>query len=166
MKKKLSLLTVLIILLIVTTIFLLAAVVSAERKEGFQKAKTKGSFVYYEGSAIVSGAYHVQIEDDGIGSEAGLVCFSVHGSTERLIPREQDSRSPWFCFTNTAKARSALKIPKNTPPDTCIIYGKATVQISKYIADRCESECHDEAILDRVISYEKPTFRKECNVMP
>lgn len=161
MKKNLFMLTVLSILLSVTSIS-----EGAESKKGFHKIKSDGSYVYYEGSVIVEGAYHVQVIDDTISSEYGLVCFSVHGPTERFIPRENDSRSAWFCFTNTAKARSALRIPAEVPPDTCIIYGKATVKISNYVVNRCESECHDEAILDRVISYEKPTFRKECNIMP
>jgi hypothetical protein len=138
----------------------------ADSRKGFHKAKTNGTFIHYEGSAIVSGAYHVELRDEGDSTELGFVCFSVHGPTERFIPRENDWRNAWFCFANTAKARAALKIPSKVPPGTCIIYGKATVQISKYIVNRCESECHDSAVLDKVISYEKPTFRKECNAMP
>lgn len=139
---------------------------SAENKKEFHKIKSDESYVYYEGSVIVQGAYHVQVIEDNVGSEYGLVCFSVHGPTERYIPRENDSRNAWFCFKNTAKARSAMSIPTTVPPSTCIIYGEATVQISKYIVNRCESECHDEATLDKVIKYEKPTFRKECITVP
>ncbi len=135
--------------------------------QGLRKVKTEGSHVYYEGTVIVSGAYHEQIRESEIGNyEAGLICFSVIGPTERLIPREKDSRSPWFCFSNTNKARTALKIPTETPTGTCIIYGKATVQISKYMVNRNESEVHDVAFLDKVISFDKPTFRKKCSVVP
>lgn len=140
---------------------------NAASNQGFQKVKTDGPHVYYEGSAVVSGAYHEKIRASDIGNfEEGLICFSVHGLTERLIPREQDPRSPWFCFANTEKARSALRIPASAPGGTCIIYGKATVQISKYVVDKTESEVHDMAFLDKVVSFEKPTFRKECSVVP
>ncbi len=69
-------------------------------------------------------------------------------------------------FFEYKKARTALKIPAETPSGTCIIYGKATVQISKYMVNRNESEVHDVAFLDKVISFDKPTFRKECSVVP
>ncbi len=134
---------------------------------GLRKVKTEGSHVYYEGSVIVSGAYHQQVRESEIGNYvAGLICFSVHGSTARLIPREKDSRSPWFCFSNAHTARTALKIPTEAPGGACIIYGKATVQISKYVVNRNESEVHDIAFLDKVISFDKPTFRKKCSIVP
>lgn len=131
-------------------------------ENGFRKVRTEETDIYYEGSVIVSGIYRVQTIDDGIGSEYGLVCFSVHGPTEHLIPREGDNRTPWFCFSNTARALSALRIPDRVPWGTCIIHGKATVKISNYHVVKSASEVHDEAILVRVISYEKPRFRREC----
>ena len=155
--------------LMITIIVIIFGIVSnnvgAEGKKGFHKVKSDERFDYYEGSAIVSGAYHMKLRDEGDSSEAGLVCFFVHGPTERLIPRENDTRPPWFCFTNTARARSELRIPKNFPPGICTIYGKATVKISEYTVDSAASDVHDSAILDKVITYEKPTFSKECDVM-
>lgn len=146
--------------------FFLSASSSAV-EQTFRKVKATESHVYYEGTAVVSGAYHEKIRESEIGNfEAGLVCFSVIGPTGRLIPREQDPRSPWFCFSNTETARTSLKVPTEAPSGTCIIYGKATVQISKYVVDKRESEVHDVAFLDKVISLEKPTFRRECSVVP
>jgi hypothetical protein len=139
---------------------------AAERK--FKLVKIERPFTYYEGSVVVSGFYHEQVGvgEIGVNFEKGLICFSVKGPTEILIPRNQDSRSPWFCFSNTEKARAELKVSGQAPEGTCFIFGKATVQISKYVVDKTESEVHDTANLDRVISFEKPVFRKECSMVP
>lgn len=121
---------------------------------------------HYEGSIVVSGIYHEQIRrSEMLNYEKGLICFSVRGETERLVPREKnDSRSPWFCFTNTADARAALKVPSKAPEGTCYIIGAATVQISNYAANTYPSEVHDKARLDKVITVDKASFKKECSL--
>jgi hypothetical protein len=127
--------------------------------------KIEKPFAYYEGNVVVSGLYHEKLRESEIGNfEAGLICFSVKGPTERLIPRDRDPRSPWFCFSNTEKARAALRIPKEVPADTCYVVGTATVQISKYVVDKTDSEVHDTAKLDQVISFSSPTFKTECSL--
>ena len=155
--------------LVVLFLFLLISnAAMSEEKQKLKLIKTEGEFSYYEGSIIVSGVFHEQVGvgDGGKNFEKGLVCFSVVGSTEKLIPREQDPRDAWFCFSNTGNARALFRISGNTPKDACFVLGKATVQISKYVVNRTASEVHDTAILDRVIYSEKPIFRKECSVLP
>ncbi len=141
--------------------------IEAEEQK-FKLIKIERPFAYYEGNVVVSGFYHEQVgmSEIGVNFEEGLICFSVKGPTEKLIPRDQDSRSPWFCFSNTEKARAELKVSGQVPEGTCVIFGKATVQISKYVVDRTESEVHDTANLESVISFEKPDFRKECSMVP
>lgn len=137
----------------------------AESGQGFRLVKTEGSLAHYKGSAIVSGRYHEKLRESEIGNfEAGLICFSVKGETEKWIPRENDSRSPWFCFSNTADARSMLGFASKVPDGTCYVVGVATVQISEYVANRADTEVHDTAKLDRVIGFEKPDFKKECSI--
>jgi hypothetical protein len=157
------------IALAVLSLLLLGSAWTSEAvEEKFRLVKIEKPFAYYEGNVVVSGYYHEQVGvgEIGMNFEKGLICFNVKGPTEKLIPREQDSRSPWFCFSNTEKARAELKVSGQAPEGTCFIFGKATVQISKYVVDKTESEVHDTANLDRVISFEKPVFRKECSTVP
>lgn len=127
--------------------------------------KTEKSLSYYEGSVVVSGIYHEKIRESEIGNfEAGLICFTVQGPTIKFIPHEDDAGFPWFCFSNTAEARTALKMPRVAPDGTCYIVGTATVQISKYVANNYPSEVHDKANLDKVIVSDEASFKKECSL--
>ena len=154
-----------LLLFAVSVLFQPLLATAAEGPQQLRLVKIESPFSYYEGNVVVSGIYHEKIRESEIGNfEAGLICFSAEGPTEKLIPREHDSRSPWFCFSNTAEARAALKIPSNAPDGACYIVGTATVQISKYVVDKTMSEVHDTANLDKVIMFSKPTFKKECSV--
>lgn len=165
-KKTLALIGLVALLATAAVLFqFLGNNANAVQAQQLRKVQTKDALVYYEGSIIVSGVYHKKLRESEIGNfEAGRICFDVRGPSAKLIPRENDSRSPWFCFSNPSEASSAFKIPSSAPDSMCRIVGTATIQISKYVVNKAESEVHDTAHLDKVISATAPTFKPECSL--
>ncbi len=120
--------------------------------------KQEKGLVYYEGKIIISGKYLLYPPDDAFLD--GLLCFDADKETGYLIPREQqfyggvepqlDSRAPWFCFSNKEAVKSFFS-PQSLPSPKCN-YGTAAVEISNYIVTLWETEAHDTAKLEKVIS--------------
>jgi len=133
-----------------------------KRKSPLVKLMTADNcrFIYYRGSVIVSGEYKAFSPTTFfLGSQ---LCFYADEETGYLIPRENgDERNPWFCFNNPKKAKKMLGIDSEkifSDEKVAYVYGKATVKISNYVADKMASEVWDAADLEEVISKEKYTI--------
>jgi len=125
------------------------------------KMNSEGYLTYYEGSITVSGEYFQDERDPFISS----VCFYPKGPSALLIPRENDNRVPWFCFSNNELAMHLFKMPASPSGQICRHEGVATVQISNYVVNKLPSEVSDIAKLDKLLSSEKAST-KECEDIP
>jgi hypothetical protein len=125
---------------------------SAEQSIGFRKQREKGSLVYYSGAAIVEGKFSYSSTKEDQERIGDQVCFYPTKKDGKLIPREDDQRMPWFCFTDTRQAKELLGISeliKN--PEVCNVTGQATIEIRNYVVDKAETGTNDTAELVRVI---------------
>ena len=75
------------------------------------------------------------------------LCFIVSATSSAQIPREDDKRAAWFCFTERDSAIHALRLPRTTFRGTCGYRAPATVIVGNYIVSRQESEVFDTASL-------------------
>jgi hypothetical protein len=127
---------------------------------GFKKSDQKGSLVYYSGTVILEGdiTYSRSREDQEMAGDQ--VCFSPSKSDGKLIPRENDKRTPWFCFRDSKRTMAMLGISGLlNDPKVCSVTGRATIEISKYVVDRAETTTNDTADLVRVITLSKLTTK-------
>jgi hypothetical protein len=133
-----------------------AAFGESTSSHSLSKIKTEGELTYYQGAIVVSGVFKLNTQDE---FQSG-VCFVPKGTTAKLIPRENDKRMAWFCFSNNEVALQLLNINEKQSHGMCKFEGAATIQISDYIVDKTESEVSDLAKLVKVISSEKPRTKK------
>jgi hypothetical protein len=148
-------------ILIATSFVLFPLLAVAYGGKGFQLIRSEGDLFYYEGNIAVSGTYSWQLNE----IEQGALCFFVKGPTEKLIPREHDSRMPWFCFSNDREAKIAFNIPSSVPKGVCEFSGQATIRISEYVVNRMQSSVHDTAKLEEIVSRTDPAL-KQCEPRP
>lgn len=126
-----------------------------------QKIKEEGKHVYYSGKITVSGTYR---ELYGNSPSANTLCFYTDEAAGYLIPRSEDTRTPWFCFSNQSQAEEMLGIDEKAIMKNATIKcisGKATIEVSNYIVNKLEGEAWDTANLDKVIS--KETYKTSCS---
>ena len=147
--------------LIATSFVLLPLLAMASGGKGFLPIRSEGDLFYYEGNVTISGTYSWQLNE----IEQGALCFFVKGPTEKFIPREHDSRMPWFCFSNDREAKKAFKIPSSVPQGVCEFSGQATIRISEYVVNRAQSSAHDTARLEEIVSRTNPVL-KQCELRP
>lgn len=126
---------------------------SAER---LVKESQKGSLVYYKGTITVTGEFSRHTDPDSLSIMGDVLCFTAKGASAKLIPRDNDGRSPWFCFSNKKEAMKMLNVPSQISQKSCGYKGKAELTVTRYVADRAETETNDIAQLVRVISSTKP----------
>lgn len=120
------------------------------------KEYQNGFLVHYKGTITVSGEFSRYTDPDSLNIMGDTLCFYPKGPSAKLIPRVNDSRSPWFCFANAKQAMQILKVPTQISKKNCGYQGKAELTVTRYIADRAETSTHDTAQLVRVISSTKP----------
>lgn len=135
-----------------------------------KKTKEDDSFVYYNGSIIISGTYKVQHPGTQLG---GYLCFTADNETGYLVPRElisvgggiyEDPRGPRFCFDDQNKAKKTFDINDELifkdKPIRCSIEGKAIIKVSNYVVFKLDSDAFvDTATLDKIISKDNYTIK-------
>lgn len=118
--------------------------------------------VYYEGEITISGKYTESNPE--LGFMGGNLCFYADTETGNLIPRDaEDSRIPFFCFSNQETAKQMLGInDKEIFVDSTVecVEGNATISVSNYVLTKIEGAVWDTAKLEKVISKEQ--YSLEC----
>ena len=150
---------------IFTSLLAAATLVCAEDvlKEHLIKQRTKGSLTYYSGLVTVSGKIERRTDYASTEILEDQLCMFPNKVSAKLIPREpDDSRIPWFCFSNRIAAMKQLQVPNQKPKDSCGFHLEATVQVTEYTVNRAESEVFDAARLVQVVS-RGPTRNLACN---
>jgi hypothetical protein len=120
---------------------------AADATSGFVLHEKSGHLYHYSGSAQVDGVAERRTDEESLKHEGDNLCFVVAEYSRRFIPREGDSRAPWFCFSRRDAALRALRLPPAPAPGTCGYRLTATVVIGNYVANRKESEVFDTATL-------------------
>ena len=132
-------------------------------KERLIKQRTKGGLIYYSGLVTVSGKVERRTDDDSIEMLGDQLCMFPDKISAKVIPREpDDSRIPWFCFSNRIAAMKQLQVPSQKPKGSCGFHLEATIQVTDYVVNRAESEVFDTARLVRVVS-RGTTRNLSCN---
>ncbi|MCL2076746.1 MAG: hypothetical protein FWH15_10030 [Betaproteobacteria bacterium] len=125
--------------------------------ESLVRESQEGNLVFYTGSVTLSGEFTRRTDRLTLELLGDKLCFSAVGVSAKLIPREDDSRAPWFCFSNGQEAMQMLQVPASKPPEgKCGYSGEATLTVTRYIADRNESCVSDMAQLIDVIASTMP----------
>ncbi|MFN4341194.1 MAG: hypothetical protein ACK4FE_04060 [Azonexus sp.] len=140
---------------------LLAASVGVNAKsmprQHLVKTNTKGDLVYYSGRVTLSGTIERRTDDDSTEMIGDQVCMFPEKGSAKVIPRgADDSRDPWFCFSNRIAAMKQLQVPNQKPKGACGYRLKATVQVTDYVVNLAESEVFDTARLIQVVSRGAP----------
>lgn len=129
-----------------------------KKETTLKKVSQDERYIRYEGAITLSGTYREYHPNTMMG---GLLCFEADEATGYLIPRtENDTRDPWFCFNfddqEAVKAQFGIKdqeIFTDDNTDACI-EGKATIEVSNYVADLLEGETVDKATLEKIVTKE------------
>jgi hypothetical protein len=123
--------------------------------------RAANNLVYYSGTIVVSGAFTIRLDETSVQLIGKRVCFLPEGETRKLIPRDNDRRTPWFCFSNQAVAEKLLQIPEQEN-GSCGVTGTAEIVISDYMVDKAEGDVFDTAKLVKIISRSTPS-QLPCN---
>lgn len=140
---------------VLVSLLALSICVNAENRphEHLVKTNTKGNLVYYSGRVTVSGTIERRTDDDSTEMIGDQVCLFPEKVSAKVIPRgTDDSRDPWFCFSNRIAAMKLLQVPNQKPKGVCGYRLEATVQVTDYIVNFNESEVFDTARLVQVVS--------------
>lgn len=122
-------------------------------RERLIRQGTKGNLVYYSGLVTVSGKVERRTDNDSTEMLGDQLCMFPEKVSAKAIPREpDDSRIPWFCFSNRIAAMKQLQIPNQKPKGTCGFHLEATIQVADYVVNRAESAVFDTARLVQVVS--------------
>ena len=118
----------------------------------FTRMAEKGPLVYYSGTVTLTGTFKRLLDERSLEIWGDVVCFIPSKGSAAVIPRgNDDTRLPWFCFSNQTTAKNLLKANGTKPKSSCGLQGTATVVISDYIVNRRESEVFDTARLVKVL---------------
>lgn len=123
---------------------------SAKLPTGFTISKRDADWLYFNGSATVTGTY-TEEPNSVVGDQ---VCFNVDKSSAALIPTHPQIEDPWFCFSNQEEAKNLFKIDEKQVfvGNAETLTGTATVTISGFQQTQIEGESWDAAKLDKVVT--------------
>jgi hypothetical protein len=110
-------------------------------------AKKVGHLHYYEGSVVLEGVAERRVDKESVEIEGDNLCFTVSATSRSKIPRDNDERAAWFCFTERDTAIRSLQLPSVPAKGTCGYRLPATVIVGSYVVNRLESEVFDTASL-------------------
>jgi hypothetical protein len=123
----------------------------------FKLTRRVPPLIYYSGKQVLDGKFlYYGPADENVGDQ---VCFYPDQTSARYIPRGiDDRRLPWFCFSNTKKAKALLRIDESLFEDKslCELTGKARITVRGYVVDRTEGCVNDVSELYRVHRTEAP----------
>jgi len=126
----------------------------------FKQTSSDDQWIYYDGTATVSGQYF----ESGPDSDAPeILCFTTGSESSKLIPIHPDVLPPWFCFSDQSGSKKLFKIDDKTVFDgttKCALTGSATIEISHFKQNTVAGNNWDYATLDKVVSSEP--FKKQC----
>ncbi|MFT3816287.1 MAG: hypothetical protein QM750_01430 [Rubrivivax sp.] len=129
-----------------------AGTVAADGPSELVFERKAGHLRYYRGSVLLEGVAERYTDKETLGLQGDNLCFVVAGPSQRYIPREGDTRVPWFCFSDRKAALLALKLPDEPAKGTCGYRVPATVVVGDYAVNRQESAVFDTATLIAVRS--------------
>jgi hypothetical protein len=133
---------------LVLTLFLMAASSTVLSAEGaLRLERQEGKLFYYQGSVALEGFAERRVGTEGEGAEHEPLCFVAEGPSRQRIPRVNDARLPWFCFSNPARAAQLLSLPRQLRRGSCGFRVKASVLVDGYVVNREESAVTDTARL-------------------
>jgi hypothetical protein len=101
----------------------------------------------------VEGRFEQRTDRESIEILGGAVCFYPNEKSAGLFTRRPyDLRLPWFCFTNTARAKQLLvKSSTEDNAAACGVTGSATVRVANYAAYSGQGSGFDTALLQAVV---------------
>lgn len=121
---------------------------------GLKLERAANNHDYYSGSINVSGKFEMLLDETSVQIMGKRLCFIPEGESQKVIPRDDDQRAPWFCFSNRDQANKLLSIPKEEA-GSCGFTGTAEIVISDYVVDKTEGDAFDEAKLVTVIKHSR-----------
>ncbi|MBL8329706.1 MAG: hypothetical protein JNJ71_12705 [Rubrivivax sp.] len=109
--------------------------------------RVEGDSRIYKGRVQLSGEVVRNTDKETVDQFGDYVCFVVKGESARLIPRDDDNRAPWFCFSNEEAAFKALRLPAQARKGSCGYRVPAEIVVTDYVVAMLESAVADNARL-------------------
>jgi hypothetical protein len=106
-----------------------------------------GDLHYYKGTVLLEGVVERRLDKETMELTGDNLCFVVSATSRAKIPRDNDERAAWFCFTERDAAVRALRLPSAPARGSCGYRMPATVIVGGYVVNRQESEVFDTASL-------------------
>jgi hypothetical protein len=106
-----------------------------------------GHLHYYRGTVLLEGVAERRTDKETTELVGDNLCFVVSAKSHPEVPRGNDERAAWFCFTERDAAIRALKLPSTPTKGSCGYRMPATITVGNYVANRQESEVFDTASL-------------------